>query len=148
MEKSNNAPIFVNAFAAILLTGWFTSSHAAPPALTTSSFMKHDVSFENCQIKSKEIMSKMNLEVEDHGNGTIGGFGEQSVAVVNCHLMDKATYIQVAVSSQKEESAETIMHYLVSYLKTNPTQPPALAPAQPTIPSVSAAKPSYSLTTN
>jgi len=59
----------------------------------------------------------MNLEIEDHGNGTIGGFGEQSVAVVNCHLLDKTSYVQIAVSSQKEEAAEMIMHYLVGYLK-------------------------------
>ncbi len=71
----------------------------------------------------------MNLEIEDHGNGTIGGFGEQSVAVVNCHLLDKTTYVQIAVSSQKEEAAEMIMHYLVNYLKTTA--------------SVSQAKPGY-----
>ena len=67
-------------------------------------------------------MDKMNLEIEDHGNGTIGGFGEQSVAVVNCHHLDKTTYVQIAVSSQKQEAAEMIMNYLVEYLRTGPSQ--------------------------
>lgn len=97
-------------------------AQAAPPALTTSSFMKHDLSFEQCQQKSKEIMDKMNLEIEDHGNGTIGGFGEQSVAVVNCHHLDKTTYVQIAVSSQKQDAAEMIMNYLVQYLRSGPSQ--------------------------
>lgn len=92
---------------------------AAPPALITSSFMKHDMSFDQCQQSAKEILGKMNLEIEDHGNGTMGGFGEQSVAVVNCHRLDDATYVQIAVASQKEEAAETIMHYLVSYMRSH-----------------------------
>ncbi|MDD5276836.1 MAG: hypothetical protein PHR16_12240 [Methylovulum sp.] len=94
------------------------AAYAGPPALTTASFIKHDLDFELCQQSAKEIMGKMNLEIEDHGNGTIGGFGEQSVAIVNCHRLDDATYVQVAVSSQQQEAAETIMHYLSSYLRS------------------------------
>lgn len=103
------------------------AAYAAPPALTTASFIKHDLSFELCQQSAKEIMGKMNLEIEDHGNGTIGGFGEQSVAVVNCHRLDDATYVQLAVSSQQQEAAETIMHYLTSYLRSRTTNPPSNA---------------------
>jgi len=79
--------------------------------------MKHGISFEQCRQKSKEIMAKMNLDIEDHGNGTIGGFGEQSVAVVNCHRLGDATYVQVAVAGQKQDAAEMIMRYLVEYLR-------------------------------
>jgi len=91
---------------------------AAPPALSTSSFTKHEVGYELCQTRTREIMGKMNLQIEDHGNGTIGGFGEQSVAIVNCHKLDNTTYVQIAVSSQKEEAAQLIMSYLVDFLKT------------------------------
>lgn len=108
-------------FLSIALSIAIFPAQAAPPALTTSSFMKHDLSFEQCQQKSKEIMGKMNFEIEDHGNGTIGGFGEQSVAVVNCHHLDKTTYVQIAVASQKQEAAELIMNYLVAYLRSAPT---------------------------
>jgi hypothetical protein len=115
--------------AILLLPLSMTSVFAAPPALTTSSFTKHDVSFEECQSRTREIMAKMNLEIEDHGNGTIGGFGEQSVAIVNCHLLDKTTYIQIAVSSQKEEAAQMIMSYLVNFLKASPA--PKYTPSTP-----------------
>ncbi|MDD5271906.1 MAG: hypothetical protein PHU14_04225 [Methylovulum sp.] len=91
---------------------------AGPPALMTSSFMRNELSFEGCQQKSREIMDKMNLEIEDHGNGSIGGYGEQSVALVNCHHINQVTYVQIAVASQKPESAELIMNYIVNYLKT------------------------------
>ena len=94
---------------------------AAPPALITSSFTKHEMGFEQCQQRAKDILLKMNLDIEDHGSGTIGGFGEQSVAVVNCHRLDDTTYVQIAVASQKDEAAQTIMNYLVSYLRSNPT---------------------------
>ncbi|MFZ2449318.1 MAG: hypothetical protein WAW36_02215 [Methylovulum miyakonense] len=108
-------------FLSISLSAAFFTVQAAPPALTTSSFMKHDLGFEQCQQKSKEIMGKMNLEIEDHGNGTIGGFGEQSVAVVNCHHLDNTTYVQIAVASQKQDAAELIMNYLVAYLRSGPS---------------------------
>lgn len=103
------------------------TGYAAPPALTTASFMKHDLTLEQCQQSTKEIMDKMNLEIESHGNGTVGGFGEQSVAVVNCHRLADATYVQIAVASQKQEAAETIMRYLTGYLRSragNPASPP------------------------
>lgn len=112
--------------------------YAAPPALMASSFMRNELSFEACQLKSREIMDKMNLEIEDHGNGTIGGFGEQSVALVNCHRLEKSTYVQIAVASQKPEAAEMIMNYIVSYLRTStvnsdnrPIDAPALPPLYP-----------------
>jgi hypothetical protein len=111
-------------------------AQAAPPSLTTSSFIKHDLTFEQCQLKSREIMEKMNLEIEDHGNGTIGGFGEQSVAVVNCHRVDKTTYVQIAVSSQKQEAAEMIMNYLVGYLRSsnaNETSKPIDSTSKPAL---------------
>lgn len=124
----NTAKTLLPLFALSIATG---ASYAAPPALTTASFIKHELSFEQCQQSTKEIMGKMNLEIEDHGNGTIGGFGEQSVAVVNCHRLDDATYVQIAVSSQKQEAAETIMHYLTSYLRSRAsnqaTNPPRSA---------------------
>ncbi|WP_459991829.1 hypothetical protein [Methylosoma difficile] len=97
-----------------------TAVFAAPPALITSSFTKHDISYEDCQTRTHEIMEKMNLEIEDRGNGTIGGFGEQSVAIVNCHLLDKTTYVQIAVSSQKEEAAQLIIEHLINHLKSKP----------------------------
>jgi len=105
------------------------TSLAAPPALTTSSFTKFDLSFEQCQQSTKEIMDKMNLEIEDHGNGTIGGFGEQSVAIVNCHRLADTTYVQIAVASQKQEAAETIMHYLTGYLRNSAPNPMGTSPA-------------------
>ncbi len=103
--------------ALTLLTLLSPSAFAEPPALTTASFMKHTLSYAQCQQKSKEIMEKMNLEIQDHGNGTIGGFGEQSAAIVNCHQMGNATYIQIAVSSQNHEASELIMKYLNDYLQ-------------------------------
>lgn len=99
---------------AVAITG--TNCYATPPALMTSSFMRHGINFEQCQQNAKEIMAKMNLEIQDHGNGTIGGFGEQSAAIVNCHYFADATYVQVAVSSQKLEAAEMIMRYITDYL--------------------------------
>jgi hypothetical protein len=110
------------------------NAYAAPPALTTASFMKHEFSFDQCQKRTKEIMGKMNLEIDDRGNGTIGGFGEQSIAIVNCHRLADATYVQIAVSSQKQEAAELIMNYLTGYLRSsidsqavNPTAQPSVA---------------------
>jgi len=105
---------------------------AGPPALTTSSFMKHEITFQQCQQYSKEIMNKMNLEIEERGNGTIGGFGEQSIAIVNCHQLDNATYVQVAVASQKTEAADLIMRYINSYLRSRSiNDTPALPATKP-----------------
>ncbi len=107
---------------------------AAPPALSTSSFTKHEVSYDVCQARTRAIMGKMNLQIEDHGNGTIGGFGEQSVAMVNCHKLDNTTYVQIAVASQKEEAAQLIIGYLVDFLKTGSAAQYQLPPS-PTQPS-------------
>lgn len=106
---------------------------ANPPALTTASFTKHDISYELCQTRAQEIMGKMNLDIENHGNGTIGGFGEQSVAIVNCHKLDTTTFIQIAVSSQQEEAAHIIMNYLVDYLKTGTADHYKLPSATPPV---------------
>ena len=119
---TNLMPNFIKIIAIFFASVLMTCAHAGPPALTTSSFTKHDINYDQCQQRTKEILAKMNLEIEDHGNGTIGGFGEQSVAVVNCHFVDNTTYVQIAVASQKEEAAQMIMNYLVSYLKTSPAE--------------------------
>jgi len=115
MKKLN---LLLSLLAAINSCFFMASAQAAPPVLITSSFPKHDVSFIQCQQRAKFILEKMNLEIEDHGNGTIGGFGEQSVAIVNCHQLVDTLYVQIAVSSQKQEAAEAIMHYLVGYIRT------------------------------
>lgn len=102
------------AFCLLAMT---TIVHAEPPVLMTSSFMKNKHTLAQCQQKAIEIMTKMNLEKEDHGNGTIVGYGEQSVASVDCHQIDNNLFVQLSVASQKQEAAETIMYYLMNYLR-------------------------------
>lgn len=95
------------------------SVYAAPPALSIASFIKYKLSFTQCQKIATDAMEKMNLEIDDHGNGTIAGYGEQSVAVVNCYKTYDKLFVQLAVSSQKEAAAETIMHNLVGDLRSS-----------------------------
>lgn len=96
-------------------------ARAEPPILMTSSFMKTKHTLAECQQKATEIIAKMNLEKEDHGNGTVVGYGEQSVASVNCHQIVDNLFVQLAVASQKQEAAETIMYYLMTYLRNMET---------------------------
>jgi hypothetical protein len=102
---------------------------AAPPALSTASFVKYKLTLAQCPKKAVDSMTQMNLEIEDHGNGTVAGYGEQSVAVVNCYqAADDKLFVQLAVSSQKETAAETIMHHLVGYLRSSTDEPTSSTP--------------------
>jgi hypothetical protein len=82
--------------------------------------MNHSLRFSECQIRALEIMEKMNLEVEDHDNGTLMGFGDISTVSVNCHQLDDKVYIQLAVASQKQEIGDLIMNHIVAYLRNRP----------------------------
>lgn len=95
-----------------------------PPSLITAALMKHALTFTQCQTKTSEILEKLHLEIEDHDNGTIFGYGDKSVVSVNCHRVgDDTVYIPIAVASQKQEAAELIMRYVMDYLKGNKAKP-------------------------
>lgn len=89
-----------------------------PPALISAALMKHGLSFSECQIRTLEILERLHLEIDDHDNGTIFGYGDKSAVSVNCHKISEDTvYIPIAVASQKQEAAELIMRYVMDYLK-------------------------------
>jgi hypothetical protein len=63
-------------------------------------------------------MNKLNLTIEDSGEGTIRGTGAVSVADVSCNNLEDKVYIQIAVASENQEAANTIVNYLYEYLRT------------------------------
>jgi len=88
------------------------------PSLVTASLMKHSLTYPQCLRRAEEIMEKLNLEIEEIGEGTIRGVGAMSVAHVNCHNLSEKVYIQIAVASKSDEAADTIMEYINNYMKT------------------------------
>lgn len=87
------------------------------PALRMASIVNHSLSYEQCLQRAQEIMGKLNLEVADTGDGAIHGIGAVSVAEVSCNNLDSKVYIQIAVASQNQEAADTIVNYLFDYLR-------------------------------
>jgi hypothetical protein len=106
-----------------------TTSTSTAPALITASFIKPSLSYLQCVQKAQEIMNKLNLEVEDSGDGVIRGTGAVSVAVINCHnvkeSVEEKVYIQIAVASENDDAADTIMKYLYNYLRSSHDSQPA-----------------------
>ncbi|SMF95688.1 hypothetical protein SAMN02949497_3062 [Methylomagnum ishizawai] len=90
---------------------------SSPPALITASLTAHSLDLKRCEEYALEILDKLHLEVEDHDNGTIFGYGDKSVASITCHKINDSSYVQIAVTSQKEEAAELIMSYVKDYIK-------------------------------
>ncbi|BBL74036.1 hypothetical protein [Methylomagnum ishizawai] len=124
MKPATRFPLLLIGLSSALLQ---TQAVAGPPALMTATVHKQASSTTDCQLKATEILEKLHLEIEDHGNGTVFGYGERSTVSVNCQAIGDDVYIPIAVASQKEEAADLIMGYVRDYMKGK-SKPLAEAP--------------------
>ncbi|MFZ2725548.1 MAG: hypothetical protein WAX77_04810 [Methylococcaceae bacterium] len=88
-----------------------------PPALSISNFVKYKLSILQCERRAYEIMQQMNFDPQNYGEGTVTGYGEQSIVSVNCHQLKDSLFIQIVVASQRTEVADIIKNYLLDYLR-------------------------------